>query len=245
MLQDKSDVAAKAFVEFRIWKQGRVNLEALVQKLKAAVRHANWDLVTEYAFLPTPLTQPLNAEAEYYDDTIQRNDELDCYELGEKGKLNKIYHTILPYWFQFALDLSAPAIKKHVVTLERRHSLPVILKELQNLVHGHALDTTARTFAQWSQQPFLDIGTTQDELLMINKLTENNETSFKWLKKAAEIAEKAPDLQFLSCDTTKSSEKMFVESILLARNFSQWKASFSSKIESEQLIPKGLYAFYC
>ncbi|XP_031787876.1 KICSTOR complex protein SZT2 isoform X2 [Nasonia vitripennis] len=235
--KNDSKSGTKAYIEFRIWKQGRVNLEALVHKLKAAVKHANWDLITEYNFLPTPLTESFNDENDTDDHNI-RNDpsELNSYELGEKGKLKEVYHTTLPYWFQFALDLAAPSMKKHIVKLERRHSLPVILKELQNLVHSHALDTTARTFVQWSRQPFIGTDSTQDDLLL-SKTIENVEGSIKWLQKAIE-QKTADDLIFLPRDATKEDQGTYVRSILIARNFNQWKASFSSTILSEQLIPK-------
>lgn len=240
--QEKNDskTTTKAYIEFRIWKQGRVNLEALVHKLKAAVKHANWDLITEYNYLPTPLTESFNDENDTDDHNI-RNDpsELNSYELGEKGKLKQVYHSTLPYWFQFALDLAAPSMKKHVVKLERRHSLPVILKELQNLVHSHALDTTARTFVQWSRQPFIDTDSTQDDLLL-SKTVENVEGSIKWLQQGIE-QKTADDLIFLPCDATKDDQGTYVRSILIARNFNQWKASFSSTILSEQLIPKGTH----
>ena len=234
--------------------------------MKAAAKHANWDLITEYNFLPTPLTEPLSDDLEDVDDMYMRNDplELNNYELGKpsyfisykyfkkrnklmlfysgvKGKLKKVYHTTLAYWFQFALDLSVPAIKKHVVKLERRHALPVILKELQNLVHSHALDTTARTFIQWSKQPFIEDGLTQDELLL-SKIVENADGNVKWLSKAAE-QENTDDLIFLPYDVNKENQSLYVRSILIARNFSQWKASSSDKIESEQLIPKGMLLF--
>ncbi|XP_011497452.1 PREDICTED: protein SZT2-like isoform X2 [Ceratosolen solmsi marchali] len=236
--KNESQELSKAYIEFRIWKQGRVNLESLVQKLKAAVRHANWDLITEYNFLPTPLAEPLYENSEDIDEADVRNNplELNGYELGEKGKLRRVYQTTMAYWFQFALDLSAPAIKKHVVILERRHSLQVILKELQNLVHSHALDTTARTFVQWSRQPFIDNRLTQDELLL-SKTLENADGNVKWLSKASE-QESSDDLIFLPCDVTQEQSEMYVRSILIARNFNQWKASFSNRIESEQLIPK-------
>lgn len=42
-------------MEFRIWKQGRVNIENLSLKLKSAVSQATWDIVTEYFLLKPPL----------------------------------------------------------------------------------------------------------------------------------------------------------------------------------------------
>ncbi|XP_023246457.1 KICSTOR complex protein SZT2 [Copidosoma floridanum] len=228
---------ARAYIEFRIWKQGRVNLESLVQKLRAALKHANWDLITEYTFLPTVLAEPTGSDEE---ETNERSSgdpsELDCYELGEKGKLSKVYHTTLAYWFQFALDLSAPAIKKHVVKLERQHSLPVILKELQNLVQSHAPDTSVQTFVQWSRQPF--VGTLDKDELLLGRSTEVTDGNIGWLEKAAELENTDDSVFFLPCDSTNDNTGTYIRSILIARNFNQWKASFSDKVNADQLMPK-------
>lgn len=44
-----------SYIEFRLWKQGRVNIENLSQKLKGAVCQANWDIILEYYLLKEPL----------------------------------------------------------------------------------------------------------------------------------------------------------------------------------------------
>lgn len=44
-----------ALLEFRIWKQGRVNCESLTLKLQASVQHATWDLLMEFHLLTAPL----------------------------------------------------------------------------------------------------------------------------------------------------------------------------------------------
>lgn len=133
-----------------------------------------------------------------------------------------------------------------MVTLERRHSLPVILRELQNLVHSHATDTTSRTFAQLSRQPFVaqdSSSNDDDELLLLQptgkSLTETAEGTVKWLPRIVEQGSAGEEAIFLPCDPAKDSSAVYVRSIIIARNFSQWKASFNSEIESEQLIPKG------
>ncbi|CAH1982614.1 unnamed protein product [Acanthoscelides obtectus] len=40
-----------SYIEFRIWKQGRVNIENLSQKMEATVSQASWDIVMEYFLL--------------------------------------------------------------------------------------------------------------------------------------------------------------------------------------------------
>lgn len=298
---DKSEFASdvEALIEFRIWKQGRVNLEALVQKLKSAVRHAIWDLVTEYNFLPTVLTVPLkenpkeaasaapqesgnevsldprsenlpspkkeaetseietpqpsgsefvqslvteilnNSGNEILQENVESTDGFDNkqYDLGEEGKLHQVYYAILPYWFQFALEMNVPAVKKHVVTLHRRHSLAVTLRELQNIIRSNASDTSTRTFVQSSRQPFVESEMEEDPLAF--KVFEGaDNVSNVWLKRAQE-QENEDESVYLPCDFFKEEQGIYVKSILIARNFQQWKASFARKVESEQLVPKG------
>ncbi|XP_025829072.1 KICSTOR complex protein SZT2-like [Agrilus planipennis] len=45
----------QSYLEFRLWKQGRVNTENLHQKLQTAVQQAAWDIVMEYYILQHPL----------------------------------------------------------------------------------------------------------------------------------------------------------------------------------------------
>lgn len=317
----------KALIEFRIWKQGRVNLESLVQKLRSAVRHAIWDLVTEYHFLPTLLTVPLKENSfENTDDSPNRqiteskiktpetkisktktivtdksdenqkiisnpvkstnqnieieksqNDHdqpkkinlveineteneikihetgkisseeknietantlnMKNYEMGEKGKLHKMYYVTLPFWFQFALEINVPAVKKHIVTLDRRHSLAVALRELQNIIYNNASDTVTRTFVQSSRQPFINDDMEEDPLAF--KILEGADNiNSAWLKNAQE-KESNDESLYLPCDFSKEEQGIYVKSILIARNFQQWKASFAQTIEPEKLVPKG------
>lgn len=86
-LQGSHDVSTSPYVEFRVWKQGRVNMEALIQKLRSAVKHAHWDLITEYNFLPRPLAVPAEGEEQQPTASVEVSvDEdpmqLSPYELG-------------------------------------------------------------------------------------------------------------------------------------------------------------------
>lgn len=47
-----------ARVEFRIWKQGKVNMEVLESKLCLAIKHALWELTIEKILLPFPIFLP-------------------------------------------------------------------------------------------------------------------------------------------------------------------------------------------
>ncbi|XP_018578793.1 KICSTOR complex protein SZT2 isoform X1 [Anoplophora glabripennis] len=60
-----NDECPDTYLEFRLWKQGRVNIENLSQKLKGAVSQASWDIVTEYFLLKKPLCME-NVIADYF-----------------------------------------------------------------------------------------------------------------------------------------------------------------------------------
>ncbi|CAG9828371.1 unnamed protein product [Diabrotica balteata] len=52
---DNNGTLSDFYLEFRLWKQGRVNIENLSEKLKSAVSQASWDIITEYYLLTNPL----------------------------------------------------------------------------------------------------------------------------------------------------------------------------------------------
>lgn len=49
-----TDTVPGTYLEFRIWKQGRVNIENLSQKLKTATSQATWDIIMEHYLLQAP-----------------------------------------------------------------------------------------------------------------------------------------------------------------------------------------------
>ncbi|KAF5284426.1 hypothetical protein FQR65_LT13560 [Abscondita terminalis] len=53
------------YVEFRLWKQGRVNTANLSDKLCAATKQSMWDIVTEYYLLQSPLCQKSVVDINY------------------------------------------------------------------------------------------------------------------------------------------------------------------------------------
>lgn len=53
-IEDREDLP-DSYLEFRLWKQGRINIDNLSKKLTAAVSQATWDIVTEYYLLKKPL----------------------------------------------------------------------------------------------------------------------------------------------------------------------------------------------
>ncbi|XP_046747125.1 KICSTOR complex protein SZT2-like [Diprion similis] len=249
------DLSPEALIEFRIWKQGRVNLESLTQKLRSAARHATWDLVTEYKLLPTVLMEELPNEVSFdctvahketqtpvknkqskppISDTIQ----LNRYEVGEDGKLHEVYRTTLHHWFQFALQINVPAVKKHIVVMQRRHPIPVIAKELQSLIRGHAPDTSSRPFVLSRRQPFIDTSPPHEEIHMTKSfhMSESTESvNSSWLSVVKD--DNSDRNVYVPCDLTREDQSP-IKCLLVARNFYQWKASHSKTIEPEMLVPK-------
>ncbi|XP_048511777.1 KICSTOR complex protein SZT2-like isoform X2 [Athalia rosae] len=253
--QTHSASTPDALIEFRIWKQGRVNLESLTQKLRAAVRHATWDLVTEYKLLPTVLTEELQNDLlidcavahketqtpmknKQYKPPISDAFQLTRYDVGESGTLHQVYRTTLQHWFQFALQLNVPAVKKHTVIMQRRHPIPVIAKELQSLIRGHAPDTSSRTFVLSERQPFIDSNSSYESICMAKSfhMSDSIESANGvWLSVFKE--DNISQSVYVPCDLTREDQSP-IKCLLVARNFYQWKASHSQTIEPEILVPK-------
>lgn len=51
----ENEECSEPYLEFRLWTQGRINLDNLSKKLTAAVQQATWDIVSEYYLLKKPL----------------------------------------------------------------------------------------------------------------------------------------------------------------------------------------------
>ncbi|CAL7950911.1 unnamed protein product [Xylocopa violacea] len=229
---DKNSTESPPLIEFKIWKQGRVNHESLLQKLVSAVKHAIWDLVTEYKFLSTPLIEPFTKNVQ---ETTTENKEnqtsikTDTFETYcEEGKLHSIYCVTLSQWFQFALEIGVPSVKKHEVVLNHRHPIHTIITELENLIQSQAPDTSSTAFVLKDRQPFIEKYTSNEE--PSREVRDNNCSSGNT---------KNSDLPFhVPYDFTKDAQGVYTKCILIARNVDQWKASTSNTVQPELLIPK-------
>lgn len=282
----------KTYLEFRIWKQGRVNLDTLIVKLKSAVNQGMWDLVNEYFFLKIPLCREESEPYAYNDyifsslscheptisristteiqflkscrsksscsskikrlvpemsrvarrlNVIQNNSIilpssisasfnsvdnslknsnsslsytettsaniarvdaslknlenktniiLNKYEKGEKGIVNDLYSNVLVKWFEYAISLNVPALKKCHVPLTFRHPVNICVRELQHIVTSIATDTSVKAF---------DLQTSQFNT-----------------SKSITIETYGP---------YNSATQMSIKCLLLGRNFDQWKIS--------------------
>lgn len=256
--KSNSKPKAEMLIEFRIWKQGRVNLEFLITKLSSAVKHGTWDLVTEYNLLATPLTEPLIVNPSPVIDEIaeenkepqtpvksqpQKNDDLSLnqYELGEQRKLNEIYHTTLARWFQFALEMSVPAVKKHEVVIHHRHPIPVIVRELQNIIRCQDSDTSSKAFVLQDRQPFVN----QFVLRKAGSAPKwpENAWNSSGQSMGQSTQEGATSPAYVPHEFNKDEQTTYIKCILVARNFHQWKASISKEADPVLLAPKGQLKF--
>lgn len=206
------------YVEFRIWKQGRVNFDSLSFKLQSAISQAVWDLISEYYLLRAPLcygesedddtssleessgsrtlhdipilkfsyrkricrrTIPVGSKAVRkitFDNTssepsvssasisplaklqdfVQSVDmkliesktkvTLTKYEKGEAGRLHKVYSDMFLKWFEYAVQLNVPSVKKINVHLKNRHPVGICVRELQCIMSNLAPDTLLKAF---------------------------------------------------------------------------------------------------
>ncbi|XP_018338951.1 PREDICTED: protein SZT2-like [Trachymyrmex septentrionalis] len=246
---------AQTLIEFRIWKQGRVNLESLILKLSSAVKHGIWDLVTEYNLLATPLTEPIidssatvgeaeNKEIQTLVKTSQSTQKvsenliINQYELGEKGKLDGTYHTTLARWFQFALEMRVPAVKKHEVIIHHRHAIPVIVRELQNLIRNQDSDTSSKVFILQDRQPFLNQFIISHKTGSAPKWSDSIRNSSDQSLAENTDQESANSPVYVPHEFNKEEQTTYIKCILVARNFHQWKASLGKELDLELLAPK-------
>lgn len=251
---DSKDPRAQMLIEFRIWKQGRVNLESLILKLSSALKHGTWDLVTEYNLLATPLTEPVAINSSAIGETTMEDKEVQTpvktsqvssnltinqYELGEKGKLNEIYHTTLARWFQFALEMGVPAVKKHEVIIHHRHAIPVIVRELQNLIRNQDPDTSSKVFVLQDRQPFLNQFVVLHKTGSAPKWSDSIRNSSDQSLAENTDQESANLPVYVPHEFNKDEQTTYIKCILVARNFHQWKTSLSKEIDPELLAPKG------
>ena len=55
---DEEDV----ILQFRMWEQGRIDLEELQERLQNILENALWEVVTEYFMMPNDITTSISIE---------------------------------------------------------------------------------------------------------------------------------------------------------------------------------------
>ncbi|XP_063220375.1 KICSTOR complex protein SZT2-like isoform X2 [Bacillus rossius redtenbacheri] len=140
----------KPWVEFRIWKQGRINAELLVNKLQTSMQHAMWDLLMEFHWLTIPLFEQKGKKIYETQDTGKAVSPVIVSQVMSEQNSVIVKHAVefdlLKKWLDFAVQLGVPSVNKFTVCLSARHSLPMIVKEMQNLVSLNAPDTDTSAF---------------------------------------------------------------------------------------------------
>ena len=188
-----------ALVQFRIWEQGRVDLERLTGLLQRSIQHALWDAILEYRMLPAPAAE--RCEEEEMEDNSENQQpagltpkldmkipqpastsisslvptslkpslpdlvieaaeltetgpstQTDPWEEGSKGRLHIMFSHAVFCWLQSGVEREVPSVCRHTVTLVAKHSLPLVLKEIESQIAAVLPDLTTRVFVQRSKE---------------------------------------------------------------------------------------------
>lgn len=116
-------------LQFRIWEQGRVDLEELVEKLQLIVENALWEVITEYFMLPNDVISM---------HPIAQNAGIQC--------LNPVYDTKLQQWFDLGLDLKVVSLSHCSTDFISHHTTLNSMKELQKQILNNIADFKTKSF---------------------------------------------------------------------------------------------------
>ncbi|XP_065351660.1 KICSTOR complex protein SZT2-like isoform X3 [Cloeon dipterum] len=159
-----------ARIEFRIWKQGKVNLDLLTKNLQAALQHSFWDLQTEYRLLTPPLSLDVpgteltssftessaveisSMVTSFHAESpssatvptktlLSTPGSIDKFESGEQGRLHQVYQWVISEWLGYAFEIGVPSVKKLIVHLKSRQMISQTLKEMQKIIAVNAPDS--------------------------------------------------------------------------------------------------------
>lgn len=81
-------------MEFRLWKQGKVNTDNLSIKLREAISQANWDIVMEYNLLQAPLCQDNKNSLTTKILPLKINDRKVALDLTKEIEFNCVLETV-------------------------------------------------------------------------------------------------------------------------------------------------------
>ncbi|XP_074640655.1 KICSTOR complex protein SZT2-like [Tubulanus polymorphus] len=77
---------------------------------------------------------------------VERRQQIQRFENGETGMLSRIHHMLMEEWFEFCIKLGVPSMYKIQMTLQSRHSVDFVLREIQNIVNSICSDTVVKLF---------------------------------------------------------------------------------------------------
>ena len=112
-------------LQFRIWEQGRVDMEELVDKLQSIVQHSLWEVVTEYVLLPQDIiTNSYNFPAGLQEDSSEKPFE----------RLNEEFSDFALEWFDIGYEqLKVVSLSKTSANFVSHHSTLNSMKEVQKV----------------------------------------------------------------------------------------------------------------
>ena len=108
-------------LQFRIWEQGRVDLEELTEKLQNLVQHALWEVVTEHLLMPFDIMNT-SLLTEIQEEPLERLNENFCNFAEE--------------WFDLGHELKVVSISKTSANFISHHSTLNSMKEVQKVSHN-------------------------------------------------------------------------------------------------------------
>jgi hypothetical protein len=76
----------------------------------------------------------------------------DAWEEGTRGRLHHMFTSAVFRWLQAGIDIEVPSVHRHPVTLVAKHSLPLVLKEIEAQVAAVLPDLATRVFIQQEQE---------------------------------------------------------------------------------------------
>ena len=123
-------------LQFRIWEQGRVDMEELVDKLQNIVQHSLWEVVTEYVLLP---------------QDIISNSEEESQENEPSERLNEEFSNFAVEWFDIGHELKVVSLSKTSVNFVSHHSTLNSMKEVQKNLNIN--DLKVKTFQKGTSTP--------------------------------------------------------------------------------------------
>jgi hypothetical protein len=118
-------------LQFRIWEQGRVEIDELGEKLGQLVQNALWEVVTEYFLLP--------------------NDILSCNmkvpgQAEPMEALNEEFSQFAKEWLEVGVRLRTASVSKITVEFMSHHAPLNSMKELQHQMSLAVSDVKVKTF---------------------------------------------------------------------------------------------------
>lgn len=122
---DEEDV----ILQFRLWEQGRVDLEELVEKLQLIVENALWEVITEYFMLPNDVISM---------HPIAQNAGIQC--------LNPVFDSKLKQWLDIGLETKVVSLSYCSTEFISHHTTLNSMKEVQKQILNNISDFKAKTF---------------------------------------------------------------------------------------------------